>query len=62
MRVAYGGAGLDRPSTAAASIAERLPSGSLEVFAESGHFGCFASLERVADSLRTWFTGGPDKD
>ena len=62
VRVAYGGAGLDRPSTAAASIAERLPSGSLEVFADSGHFGCFASLERVADSLRTWFTGRPDKD
>ena len=57
--VAYGGAGLDRPSTAAASIADRLPSSSLEVFAGSGHFGCFASLERVADSLRAWFTDTP---
>ncbi|HJL98959.1 MAG: alpha/beta hydrolase [Acidimicrobiales bacterium] len=57
--VAYGGAGQDRPSTAAASIAERLPSGSLEVFTGSNHFGCFASLERVADSLRAWFIDTP---
>jgi pimeloyl-ACP methyl ester carboxylesterase len=58
--VAYGGAGLDRPSTAAAAIAERLPLGSLEVFDDSDHFGCFASLERVTDSLRAWFTGTSD--
>ncbi|MBM45094.1 MAG: hypothetical protein CL458_02450 [Acidimicrobiaceae bacterium] len=55
VRVAYGGAGSDRPSTAAAGIAERLPLGSLEVFEGSDHFGCFASLEQVSDSLRDWF-------
>ena len=55
VRVAYGGGGSDRTSTASPGIAERLPSGSVEVFEGSDHFGCFASLEHTAISLRDWF-------
>jgi len=56
--VAYGANGSDRPSTAATEIATRLPSGVVEVFDGSDHFGCFASLESVAASLRSWFLEG----
>jgi pimeloyl-ACP methyl ester carboxylesterase len=55
--VAYGGKGSDRPSTAAPLIAERLPTGVLEVFADSDHLGCFGPLEDVTASIRSWFTG-----
>ena len=53
--VAYGASGLDRPSTAAPAIANRLPRGVVEPFTDSDHFGCFNSLEAVTDSLRSWF-------
>jgi pimeloyl-ACP methyl ester carboxylesterase len=55
VRVAYGGVGLDRSSTAAAEIAERMPFGSSEVFEDSDHFGCFSSVEYATNSLRSWF-------
>jgi pimeloyl-ACP methyl ester carboxylesterase len=57
--VAYGARGSDRPSAEAQSIAERIPSGVIEVFEDSDHFGCFGPLEDVTASIRNWFTGTP---
>ncbi len=53
--VAYGASGVDRPSTAAPAIANRLPLGVVQPFDDSDHFGCFNSLEAVVTSLRSWF-------
>jgi hypothetical protein len=53
--VAYGASGVDRPSTAAPAIADRLPLGVVQPFDDSDHFGCFNSLEAVVTSLRSWF-------
>jgi len=57
--VAYGGRGSDRPSTEAPSIAQRIPSGVIEVFEDSDHFGCFGPLDDVTASIHNWFTGTP---
>ncbi len=55
VRVAYGTASPDRPATAAAGVAARLPHGDLDPFEGSEHFGCFGPLERAAQSIRDWF-------
>ena len=55
VRVAYGTGGDDRPASAAAGIAARLPCGELDSFEGSGHFGCFGPLDRAAASIREWF-------
>ena len=55
--VAYGTETADRPGAAAPSIANRLPNATLQEFDGSRHFGCFDRLDRVVDSLRSWFLG-----
>lgn len=57
--VAYGTTTAENSGVWAPRIAEALPRGTAEAFDGQDHFGCFANLDLVVESLNRFFLGAP---